>query len=121
VIVPAPAEVELPSANTEIVSSIPQPAIINNNPVVSDSASYTYSGNGYAVQVGSFSDRNRAVVLKDKLQSSGYPAFIESSEDGVMHRVKTGPVGTRDEGSNLLRRMQQDGLVAQGIIVTQSQ
>ncbi len=118
VIVPEPA-VEIDSAaNPSIISSAPQPAIINKNSVASDSASF--SGSGFAVQVGSFSDRNRAVVLKDKLQSSGYPAFIESSDDGVMHRVKTGPVGSRDEGSSLLKSMQQDGLVAQGLIVTQA-
>lgn len=76
----------------------------------------------FAVQVGSFGDRNRAVVLKDKLQSSGYPAFIESSESNgsEMHRVKTGPVASRDEGQSLLKLMQQDGLVKQGIIVSQA-
>lgn len=98
---------------------VQEPAISGNAAVISDSASF--SGNGFAVQVGSFSDRNRAVVLKDKLQSAGYPAFIESSDDGAMHRVKTGPVGSRDEGASLLKLMQQDGLVAQGLIVSQSQ
>jgi len=37
-----------------------------------------------------------------------------------MHRVKTGPVASREEGQSLLKLMQQDGLVKQGIIVSQA-
>lgn len=118
VIVPETTETVIPDIQPVIVAE-PESAITTSNYENIESA--TFSGSGFAVQVGSFSDRNRAEVLKDKLQSAGYPAFIESSDNGAMHRVKTGPVGSRDEGDSLLKLMQQDGLVAQGLIVTQSQ
>lgn len=122
--------VEIPSSavveQVAITDSQPaKPVIVKPEPVepeVITPETRAVAGD-FAVQVGSFGDRNRAIVLKDKLQSAGYPAFIESSSSNGsdMHRVKTGPVASREEGQSLLKLMQQDGLVKQGIIVSQVQ
>lgn len=125
----SPEPVEIPSSavieQAPLASAeLPKPVIVEPDPVVTHNTTPETNAliGDFAVQVGSFGDRNRAIVLKDKLQSAGYPAFIESSRsNGVdMHRVKTGPVASRDEGQSLLKLMQQDGLVKQGIIVSQA-
>ena len=126
----SPEPVEIPSSAVIEQPEIapverPKPVIVKPDPVVTNNTTPETNApiGDFAVQVGSFGDRNRAVVLKDKLQSAGYPAFIESSrKNGAdMHRVKTGPVASREEGQSLLKLMQQDGLVKQGIIVSQAQ
>ncbi len=119
--IPSRAVVEQPAI---IPTETPKPVIVTPEPVVDVNAAPETGAiiGNFAVQVGSFGDRNRAVVLKDKLQSAGYPAFIESSRSNGadMHRVKTGPVASREEGQSLLKLMQTDGLVKQGIIVSQA-
>ncbi len=72
---------------------------------------------GYAVQVGSFSRRDNAFALRDKLREKGYSAFVDEAqrEQGAIYRLRVGPVMDRDEGRELARRLQQeenlDGLV----------
>lgn len=119
--IPSSAVIEQPRVAP---AEVAKPVIVKPDPVVTDNRTPETNARigDFAVQVGSFGDRNRAVVLKDKLQSAGYPAFIESSRSNGadMHRVKTGPVASREEGQSLLKLMQQDGLVKQGIIVSQA-
>ena len=45
------------------------------------------------VQAGSFSKRENAIRLRDKLRTSGYPAFVEkiTSKNMSVYRVRIGP------------------------------
>ena len=45
----------------------------------------------WVVQLGAFSSEANAIVLRDKLRSSGYPAFVEAAGDKSRYRVRIGP------------------------------
>ncbi len=53
----------------------------------------------HAVQVGSFAASKDAIALKEKLQSSGYPAYMVEADlgaKGLWYRVKVGPYAGGD-------------------------
>lgn len=76
-------------------------------------------GSGWVVQVASLSVEAKAVELRDRLRKDGYPAFVEPGKggNGVIYRVKAGPVQQRGEADELKQRIKQssnlDGLVMQ--------
>ena len=45
----------------------------------------------WVVQLGAFSSEANAIVLRDKLRSSGHPAFVEAAGDKSRYRVRIGP------------------------------
>lgn len=57
----------------------------------------------WAVQVASFSQRNNAVALRDKLLGDGYQAMLSSHRDfdNVRTRVAVGPFVNKDDAGNL--------------------
>ena len=76
------------------------------------------SDSGFVVQVGSFSQRQNAMVLSDKLEAAGFPAFVESgkSKDKTIFRVKVGPQPTRADADKLRQKL-LDNEKLKGIIV----
>ncbi len=65
----------------------------------------------FAVQVGSFGNRENADRLTRELQSKGFPAYVEDP-DGAgrgLARVRVGPVATRDDASKLLEQLRAAG------------
>lgn len=65
----------------------------------------------WVVQVGSFSRQANAEVLRDKLKSAGFAAFVESarSNTGPIYRVRIGPVADRQEAERLVKRLDSKG------------
>ncbi len=102
---PKPAEaVEPPAKQTATVTrpaaeAKPKPRPAPKKMSVSDS--------GFVVQVGSFSQRQNAMVLSDKLEAAGFPAFVESgkSKDKTIYRVKVGPQPTRADADKLRQKL----------------
>ncbi len=45
----------------------------------------------WAVQVGSFTDRQSAQILQDRLRQAGFAAFVDEADDG-RYRVRVGPM-----------------------------
>jgi cell division septation protein DedD len=68
------------------------------------------TGAGFAVQVGAFQDRPPAAALSDRLERSGFPAFVAGAEagSGQRWRVRVGPVATRGEAEALARRLKRE-------------
>lgn len=64
-------------------------------------------GHGWVVQIGSFSDRNKALQLRDRLRKAQYTAFVESTtgKHGTLYRVRVGPVIKREEADKLQSRI----------------
>ena len=54
---------------------------------------------GWAVQLGSFQNRESATALQKKLQAEGFDAYLRTT--GRTHRVFVGPVRERQEASQL--------------------
>ncbi len=71
----------------------------------------------WAVQVGSFSQRARALKLRDRLRKAGFQAFAEAvtTREGRRFRVRVGPVGARDKAERLraavARKLELEGFV----------
>ena len=64
----------------------------------------------YVVQVGSFSDRNNALALRDKLRKAGFPAFAEdvAAQGKTMVRIKVGPVLKRTEAEQIQKKLDKN-------------
>ncbi len=62
---------------------------------------------GWVVQVASFTDRNKALHLRDRVRKAKFNCFVESStgKRGTLYRVRVGPVIKRQEADRLQARM----------------
>lgn len=67
------------------------------------------AGAGWAVQVGSFGDRENAEALAERLRGRGYPVLTTQFRSGgqVLYRVRVGPFSQRLEAESQLARVQQ--------------
>lgn len=69
------------------------------------------SSEQWIVQAGSFSRETNAVVLRDKLKTKGFKAFVEtaSTSAGQVYRVRIGPLVERDAAETLVKRLKSSG------------
>jgi DedD protein len=63
-------------------------------------------GTGWMVQVGSFSQQQNALVLRDKLRAGGFAAAIEMTAEGA-HKVLVGPVLNRAAAESTRDQLKQ--------------
>lgn len=65
----------------------------------------------WAVQLGSFSNRDNAEGLADQLRKQGYAAFVSqvATANGTMHRVRVGPQKDRDGAEQMASRLAKVG------------
>ncbi len=72
----------------------------------------------YILQIGAFSNEERALSIKSRFKGEGFPAFIRRSreEQGVWHRVLLGPYQSLDVAlevqRNLRKNYQTDSLLS---------
>lgn len=71
-----------------------------------DKASKT-PARAWVVQVASFSDRKKALALRDRLRKAKYLAFVESlsTSNSILYRVRVGPVVKRSEAEILQKKI----------------
>jgi len=76
-----------------------------------------HAAGGWMIQLGSFRKSENALALRKRLQSKGYPAFVESgsSAQGTVSRVFVGPMPDRQQAkvsaAKLRREMALEGIV----------
>ena len=76
-----------------------------------------HAAGGWVIQLGSFRKSENALALRKRLQSEGYPAFVESgsSAQGAVSRVFVGPMPDRQRAkvsaAKLRREMALEGIV----------
>ena len=72
----------------------------------------------WAVQLGSFSNKQNAMALRDRLRSRGYAAFVESavSDRGEVTRVFVGPELERDKAVHAIELLREETKL-KGIVV----
>lgn len=105
-----PAEAEVPA-----VPEVPDPVPAEEAPTGAQS-----DNRGYAVQVGSFRNRDNAVALRDRLREAGYPAYVEESragESATVFRLRVGPTSDREESRALAARLADEENL-EGIVVS---
>lgn len=108
---PAPAEIAPP---VPAETSPPAPAA---EPAPADPAPPATSGEGWLVQLGSFGNRDNADRLAAELRDKRFQSFVTRHESGgrVLHRVRVGPAGTREEADALLARLAAEGYSGQAV------
>lgn len=90
-------EPKLPEIVTEIKKSLKKPQ-------------------AWVVQIASFSKENNAVALRNKLQKSGYRAFIERVSESKKIRVKVGPELSKNTAENLQTNLMEE-FQLQGVVI----
>ena len=65
----------------------------------------------WAVQLGSFSNKENAEKLAANLRKQGYAAFLSqlTTEDGQLHRVRIGPQKDRESAEEMAKRLAKVG------------
>lgn len=91
---PLPSQAPTP-LSTPVPSETPSPA---PTPV-----SAPKTPHGWVVQLASFSDRSKALALRDRARKAGYRCFVESisGKQGTLYRVRVGPVVKRVQAEKL--------------------
>lgn len=99
---PPPAPDTSKAATPEAETSAAAPPTSQPEPVA------TTPPKAWAVQVGSFTQRDNAMKLRDKLRAKGYKSFVEqiTSAGKTFYRVRVGPVVTRDNAEALQKELQ---------------
>jgi len=67
----------------------------------------THKTRGWVVQIASFTDRSKALQLRDRLLKGKFNCFVESltGKHGTLYRVRVGPVIKREEADQLQTRI----------------
>ncbi|MFV8834643.1 septal ring lytic transglycosylase RlpA family protein [Aquisalimonas sp.] len=100
-----PSEPSSESAVTASARDVPDRPTAEDDEPESDAADNGATDAGYLLQVGAFSERGNAEALKERLTADGIRPVAVSESDGV-HRVRVGPMDSRealDEAANALQ------------------
>jgi DedD protein len=74
----------------------------------------------WVVQVASFSERSKALKLRDRLRKAKYTTFVESlsTAKGTLYRVRVGPVVKRDKAEVLKKRIARDFKIKDALVMS---
>ena len=104
---PATPDVEVEAPATENKTPLPEETLpAKTTSEAAPPAAITPKA--WAVQVGSFTQRDNAMRLRDQLRSKGYKAFVEqiTSADKTFYRVRVGPEVSREKAVALQKDLQ---------------
>lgn len=110
---PEPAPVQQREAEPETTPPTPAPEPVRE-PVVEQPATSTTGM--WAVQLGSFSNKDNAEKLAADLRKQGYAAFLSQltlDSGDVRHRVRIGPQKDREGAEEMARRLSRAGYTGQ--------
>lgn len=125
---PPPLDEIIASVKKQTSSSVEEKSGTNSSPVPSKPAVKTApkaesrddlkaaksagdSEGQWIVQAGSFSRETNAVILRDKLKTKGFEAFVETADTraGPVYRVRMGPLAEREAAEGLVKRLKSSG------------
>ncbi len=114
---PTKASPSVAKAQPETSTATPEPPPRETKPepraqpVATAPAPTSAAGELWAVQLGSFSERENASRLAAELRKKGVTAFLaEVEQDGrTLHRVRVGPVKDRPAAEQLAAKLGRDG------------
>ncbi len=101
---PEPEE-EKPAA----AAPLPRPDVAD--PAVAKGPDPALKGKAWIVQIGSFSSREKALVLRDRLRDKGYTTYVEPGTDDRgrrFYRVRIGPELLHSRAERLRQRLKRD-------------
>ena len=102
-----------PSAS-EVESNLPS----ESQRLVEVENANTSTGEGWVVQLGSFSEEENARRLADRAATFGFTTRVSTytTSSGLMFRVRVGPGLSRDRAMDIASSLSANGFVAQAII-----
>ena len=110
---PKPVVVEQKQPEAEATPPKPTPEPVNE-PVIEQAAASTTGM--WAVQLGSFSNKDNAEKLAADLRKQGYAAFLSqltTNSGELRHRVRIGPQKDREGAEEMARRLSRAGYEGQ--------
>ncbi len=122
--VTAEGEATLPEAPRATVETaiVPEKVVEEELQEVKESARAAGAGavgtSAWVVQLGSFSSKDNASALNEKLRKAGYPAFVEplKRSSGMAYRVRVGPELKRSNAQKLQEKLNKE-MKIEGIVV----
>lgn len=83
-----------------------------------DQAEKATPAKAWVVQVGSFTKRDNAMNLRDKLRKKKYPAFVElvKNKNGQIYRVRVGPDVSRTQAEEQMHKL-RDKMKIYGVVM----
>ena len=109
----------LPKATAPLVQ---EPAIPPKPEVKTDNTTKpadTAKARGWVVQIASFTDRSKALQLRDRLRKAKYTCFVESitGKRGTLYRVRVGPVIKREEADKLQAKIVKQHKIRDALVM----
>ena len=103
--VPEPTPVQPPPQDSTVTIAAPEP----ENKVVVQAAGSTTGM--WAVQLGSFANKQNAEILAADLRKQGFAAFLSqlTTSSGQLHRVRIGPQKDREAADAMAARLLKAG------------
>ena len=108
---PKPVVVQQPETKTETPATTPpKPAPEPQTKPVAQQPAASTTGM-WAVQLGSFSNKDNAEKLAADLRKQGYAAFLSqlATDNGALHRVRIGPQKDRESAEAMAGRLLKVG------------
>ena len=107
---PQTKETPAPSASEEQPEKAPPPAAVITKPEPEAAPAASPTGM-WAVQLGSFSNKENAEKLAADLRKQGYAAFLSqlATDSGQLHRVRIGPQKDRESAEATAGRLLKVG------------
>lgn len=75
---------------------------------------------GWVVQVASFSERAKALKLRDRLRAKKYPTFVESvkAKSGIRYRVRVGPEVKKERAERLKKKIAKEFRIKDALVMS---
>lgn len=108
--VPLPAEEKKVAVEEKKVPEQPEQASVRE-PAPATAGAATSSTGMWAVQIGSYSNKDNAEKLAANLRKQGYAAFLSqvNTSSGTLHRVRIGPQKDRESAEAMAARLLKVG------------
>lgn len=76
----------------------------------------------WAVQIGSFNEKGKAIKLRDQFRVKGFNVFMDpfkNADNASMYRVRVGPVQDRSQAETLLNQLKKKTGLTNGYVTQQ--
>ncbi len=101
-----PSEKAAPAPHSKPVE---KPPVAEKKPAKPAKSTVAGEPRAWVVQMGSFSERANAMVLRDRIRAKKYPAYVEAvaTGKGTIYRVRVGPERTRAKAEALQAKLRK--------------
>lgn len=113
----SPEKKPLPDEDAKLAATTPKVEQITR-PTKAQDQEKKNTAHAWVVQVGSFSQADNALALRNKLRKKQFPAFVEAitTPEGKIYRVRVGPEVQQRSANKLQRRLKKE-MAMKGLVM----